>query len=304
MAAKSQDKILFGAALVLLLASAGWALLQNSKIASLKAAPNTNVPSVAYVPTGTDAPRVSTRSWPQPPSQTRGVDWIYDVFTPPEIYYDEATKQFSVTPPVAKIVEPVKEIPFGIVLVGIKQDAYRLQLVGYVGAEGDYRGTFQNTITGDTIIGRAGKVIPGLDLTIKSFEVKRNKIISKESMPVYDTEATAVVVDTKTGEEVRLTNKARLIKGNPFAILKVDGATDTVTHREGEKFTVGDATYTVVSVTSEPPSAVVTKETAQTAAPETKTLTPEAPVDAVAPSAGDAAKPAAAPATTPFPFGS
>ncbi|MEZ0215779.1 MAG: hypothetical protein ACAH89_01455 [Rariglobus sp.] len=304
MAAKSQDKILFGAALVLLLASAGWALLQNSKIASFKAAPDTNVPQAAYVPTGTDAPRVSTRSWPQPPSQSRGIDWIYDVFTPPEIYYDEATKQFSVTPPVEKPIVVVKEVPFGLTLVSVKQDAYRLQLVGYVGAEGDYRGTFQNTITGDTIIGRAGKVIAALDLTIKTFEVKRNKIISKDSMPVYDTEATAVVVDTKTGEEIRLTNKARLIKGTPFATLKADGAADTVTHKAGEKFTVGDATYSVVNVTAEPPSVVVTKETAQSAVPETKTLTPAAPVDAVAPSAGEAAKPVEAPATTPFPFGS
>lgn len=305
MAAKSQDKILFGAALVLLLASAGWALLQNSKIAALKAAPDTNVAPVAYVPTGTDAPRVSTRSWPLPPAQPRGADWIYDVFTPPEIYYDEATKQFSVTPPVTKVVEVIKEVPFGLALVSIKQDAFRLQLVGYIGAEGDYRGTFENGVTGDTIIGRAGKVIPGLDLTIKSFEVKRNLIKSKDSMDTYDTEATAVVVDTKTGEEIRLTNKARLIKGNPFATFQADGATETVTRRAGEKFTVGDATYTVVSVTAEPPSAVVTKETVQVPAPETKTLTPGAPVDAVVPSSGEAAKPAeAAPAAPAFPFGS
>lgn len=304
MAAKSQDKILFGAALVLLLASAGWALLQNSKIVALKAAPNTNVPQVAYVPTGTDAPRVSTRSWPQPPSQTRGIDWIYDVFTPPEIYYNESTKQFSVTPPENKVVtDPEPPPAFGLALVSIKQDAFRLQLVGYVGDVGDERGTFENAVSGETVIGRAGKVIPGLDLTIKSFGVKRNKIISPDSMPVYDTEATAVVVDTKTGEEIRLTNKARLIKGNPFAILKAEGATDTVTHRAGEKFTVGDVTYTVVNVTAEPPSVVVTKETAQAATPETKTLTPAAPVDAVAPSPGEAAKPAAAPATPPFPFG-
>jgi hypothetical protein len=303
MAAKSQDKILFGAALVLLLASAGWALLQNSKISALKAAPDTNVPQVAYVPTGTDAPRVSTREWPKPPSQSSGAEWIYDVFTPPEIYYDDASKKFSVTLPPPPPPPPPPSA-FGLALVSIKQDAYRLQLVGYVGNAGDERGTFENTVSGDTIIGRAGKVIPSLDLTIKSFEVKRNKIISPDSMPVYDTEATAIVVDTKTGEEVRLTNKARLIKGNPFATFQPDNATETVTHRAGEKFTIGDATYTVVSVTADPPSAVVTKETAQIPAPETKTLTQAAPVDAVTPSAGDAAKPAETPSTTPFPFGS
>lgn len=302
MAAKSQDKILFGAALVLLLASAGWALLQNSKLAAFRAPVNANVAQSAYVPAGIDAPRVSTRSWPLAPAQSRGAEWIYDVFTPPEIYYDANTKQFSVTPP--SVVAVVKaEVPFGLGLVKVKPDAFRLQLVGYVGGEGDYRGTFENAVTGDTIIGRAGKVIADLGLTIKSFEVKRNRIKPEEGMDLFETEATAVVVDNKTGDEIKLTNKSRRISGSPYAVLKPEGDDTLIEHKTGGKFTIGDSTYTVGEVTVEPPSAVVTKESANLTEPVTKTLTPVIPVDAVTVPSGETAPADAPAAPSPFSFG-
>lgn len=305
MAAKSQDKILCGAALLLLLASAGWTLLQNSKLESLRNSAAVNVPQSAYSPAGIDAPTVSTKTWPVAPSQTRGAEWIYDVFTPPEIYYSETSKQFSVTPPVTPPPDkPEPPAPFGVTLVSVKQDAFRLQLVGYVGGEGDYRGTFEDTLSGETGVGRTGKVFPKLGLTIKSFEVKRNKIITKESMPVYDTVATAVVVDTKTGEEITLTNKKRLIKGTPFAVLKVGDAAETVEQKAGGTFTSGDATYTVVNVTAEPPSAEITKTSAEMKAPLTKTLTPALPVDAVPASPAASEHPATPAPATPLPFGS
>ncbi len=301
MAAKSQDKILFGAALLLLLASAGWMALQSSQLSKLRDTAATVPMSSEYVPAGIDAPTVSTTTWPAARGQSSGAEWIYDVFTPPEIYYNGTTKKFSVTPPNLVAVE-VKQEPFGVELIQIKPDAFRLQLVGYIGSEGDYRGTFENAISGETVIGRAGKEFPGLGLKVKTFQVKRNAIVSKESMTTYDTEATAVVVDTKTGDEVTLTNKSRRISGAPFAVLKVDGSADTVQHRAGETFQVGTVTYAVVSVISEPPSAEVRKESPDLKEPVIKTLTPFVPAAPMADSPAEAPVPTPA-ATTPFPFG-
>jgi len=300
MAAKSQDKVIFGAALFLLLASAGWMVLQGSKPSALRVSAEAEHLNSSYVPSGIDAPHVSTSTWSPPPSQSSGPEWVYDLFTPPEIYYDTNTKKFSVTPPVAIVVDnTIKAPPFGAELIQIKPDVFRLQLVGYIGGEGDYRGTFENTVTGDTVIGRAGKTFPDLGLTIKSFTVKRNKIESKESMATYETEATAVVVDTKTGDEVTLSNKQRRVKGEPFAVLKVDGLNEPVQRRAGETFQAGSATYTVVTVTLEPPSAEVRKESPDLKQPETKTLTPFTPAPP-APAAPAPEQPAAA---TPFPLG-
>jgi hypothetical protein len=305
MAAKSQDKILFGAALVLLLASAGWMALQGSKLSALRASSEAAVNPAAYVPAGIDAPVTTSTTWPTAPAQTTGPEWIYDLFTPPEIYYNEATKKFTVTPP--EIVKPedrvdTKPIPFGVDLVQVKQDAFRLQLVGYIGVEGDYRGTFENAISGETIIGRAGKVIAGLDLTIRSFDVKRNTILSKDSMPVIETEATAVVVDNKTGEVTTLSNKNKHIKGTPFAVIKVSGSTETTDYKADAKFTVGDATYTVLRVTTEPPSVEIRKEAPGLKQAETKTLTPEGSNDPVGAPVPAASEPEAPPATVPPPF--
>ncbi len=304
MAATSQDKIFFGAAVLLLLASAGWMGLQSSKLARLSASFEGNHPSAAYVPAGIDAPAVSTKTWPLAGGQSTGAEWVYDVFTPPEIYYNGNTKQFSVKRPGTPEVDPVAQLPFGVELLQIKPDVFRLQLVGYVGSEGDYRGTFENTVSGETIIGRAGKTVPSLGLMIKSFNVKRIRIESKESMTTYVTEATALVVDTKTGDEVMLTNKQRHVNGEPFAIFKIDGSEEPVQRRVGESFRVGSATYTVLKLKAEPPAVDVRKEASDLKQPITKTLTPFTPVSPLpAPSAPVPPSSGQPGASTPFPFG-
>lgn len=307
MAAKSQDKILFGSALLVLLASAGWMALQSSKLESIRSGDTATVPPKTYAASGADASLAGSTDWPKAPAQPTGPEWIYNVFTPPEIYYSDTTKKFTVTPPDKLIVdpEPTKPIPFGLELVQVKEDTFRLQLVGYVGEGAEARGNFENTLTGETVIGRAGKEIPSLGLKIKSFQVKRNRIESKDSMPVYDTEATAVIVDMKSGEEVGLTNKRRYITGTPLAVVKADGSAETSEHKAGSKFTVGGATYTVMAVTVTPPSAQIVKESSELKEPETKTLTPSssiAPVPTAQPAPEQSATPESAPAT-PFPFG-
>ncbi len=302
MAAKSQDKVLFGAASVLLLASLGWTVLQTSKLGALRESANTGLTPTPYTPAGIDAPKVSTQTWPVAPSQTRGAEWVYDVFTPPEIYYNAATKQFSVTPPSTAPVAAAPEVPFGVELVQVKQDVFRLQLVGYIGGEGDYRGTFENALTGETIIGRAGKKIPDLDLTIRSFEVKRNRTRSAESMDIITIEAVAVVLDNKTGETYSLSNKSRLIKGTPFALLKTDGASEPAPYKAGAKLTVGAATYTVLNVVAEPASVEITKESPDLKEPLTKTLTPGSPPEAVPAPSSPAPTPTPTPSSSPFPF--
>ncbi|HTJ78224.1 MAG TPA: hypothetical protein VL357_04445 [Rariglobus sp.] len=292
MAAKSQEKIIFGAALLVLLSSATWLVLQQSKIAALRKAPASVGAGAAYVPAGIDAPKVSTSTWPTPPAQTRGPDWIYDVFTPPEIYYNTSTKEFSVTPPAGPEAVKVVEIPFGLDMVQVKPDVFRLQLVGYVGNAGAYQGTFENTVTGDTFLAKAGKKITSLGLTIRDFEVKRNRVPAPDSMPIYETVATAVVVDDKTGDEVTLTNKERRTKGTPIAVLKSAEGDQLFEQKAGTSFMVGTVKYTVNSVTLDPASAEVTKESPDLKEPVTKTLLVPVPTVApVSPATPEAPKP-------------
>ena len=278
MVAKFQDKIIFGIALSVLLATAGWVAVNHPRLAA-RIQPLVEAKSTdQYVPAGIDAPQASTMTWVAPAAQTRGPLWIYDVFTPPEIYYNAATKEFTVTPPVSGPPPPPPPIvPFGVELVQVKPDVFCLQLVGYVGNTGDYRGTFENTITGETLLARTGKKIRDLGLTVLSFEVKRNRIESTTSMPIYDTVATAVVVDDKTGTKVTLTNKARFITGEPFAVIKTSDSQKTFEQKAGTSFDVGDAHYTIRAITVEPASVEITKEAPDLKTPETKTLLISAP---------------------------
>ena len=299
MAAKSQEKIIFGAALLVLLSSAAWLVLQQSKLAALRKASASAGAEVAYVPAGIDAPKVSTSTWPTPLAQTRGADWIYDVFTPPEIYYNAATKEFSVTPPIAPEAVKVPEIPFGVDLVQVKPDVFRLQLVGYVGNAGAYMGTFENTVTGDTFLAKEGKKIPSLGLTIRDFGVKRIRVPAPDSMPIYETLATAVVVDDKTGDEVTLNNKERRTKGTPIAVLKAADGGQIFEQKAGTSFTAGTVHYTVNSVTLEPASAELTKESPDLKEPVTKPLTIPVPVAPASPIKPEAVKTESSPTVAP-----
>ena len=283
MAAQSQEKIIFGAALLVLLAAGTWTFLQQPKLAALRKVSSSITVQAAYVPVGVDASNVSTSTWPSAPAQTRGPEWVYDEFTPPEIYYSEATKEFSVTPPTSLVVAKPVEIPFGLELIEIKQDVFRLQLVGYVGNVGSYLGTFENTVTGDTFLAKAGKKVSALGLTLRTFEVKRILVPAQDSMPIYEIVATAVVVDDKTGKEFTLTNKQRLIKGSPFAILKATGSDKLFEQKADTSFSIGDVHYSVGAVTIEPAAVEVTKTAPGLKSPETKTLNVSQPALPIAP---------------------
>ena len=281
MAAKSLDKILCGAALLVLLSSLGWIFSQKGKHDSTHRLAQEKGLLAPYVPANLSEMQVSTKAWPTPGSQSGGTEWVYDVLTPPEIYYDAVSKQFTVTPPSGKPKEVVKvvEPPFGVELLQVKEDTFRLQLVGYTGKDGNYKGTFENTVSGKTILGQAGRKIADLNLTIVSFEVKQNRIKQAVGMDVIETEAVAQISDDKTGETYNLTNKTRLTKGAPIAYFKVEGSDQQLEHKAGDTFTVNDARFTVASVSLEPSEVVVTKEAPSLTEPLTKTLTVKVPAE-------------------------
>jgi len=147
------------------------------------------------------------RAWSAPISQARGAEWVYDVFTPPEIYYDPRSKEFTVTPPRAPAAElPDDDGP----APAVRPTAFRLQLVGFVGGEGNYLGTFENLGTTEHILARGGRALPELGLTIRDFQVKSVRRESADSMAANELVATAVVRDERTGADVVLTNLERV----------------------------------------------------------------------------------------------
>ncbi len=278
MAAPSSEKVLFGAAAVVALASLGgfgWLMLTRPSAASTPM-PRVELASTAYEPTAPDAPAVKTETWAAPVAQTRGREWIYDAFTPPEIFYNARSRQFAVRPPSSLLDEDLLE-SFGLELVSVRPEPFRLQLIGYVGGEGTWRGTFQNAVTGEVFLGFAGRRVVSLGVTIKSLDVSFQPIRVGDNTTVRQRVASAVVLDERSGREVTLTHRERFFTGAVSAFVAAPGETATREVREGDTFKVGETAYKIESVKTTPPAIEVTKESPTLSQPDRRTLLPRDP---------------------------
>lgn len=276
MALTQQDKALIGGALVLALASAGvfgWMTFRHSGPAAIAPVELVSSPYDSKTP---DAPPVKTETWAAPVAQSRGREWIYDTFTPPEIFYNSRSKQFTVKPPSSLLDESELEV-FGVELVAVKPEPFRLQLIGYSGSAGNWRGTFTNVLTGETILAGPGRRISNLGVTIKSLDVGTQTVRIGESMPVRQTVATAVVLDEKNGRETTITNLARVFTGTVSAFVASPGVAGTREVRTGEAFKIGEATFRIEKVQTTPPSIDIVKESSTLTQPDRRTLTPRDP---------------------------
>jgi hypothetical protein len=286
MAALSQEKIY-------LLAATGLALLSGAVCGTFVWRHSSGAPGVMasveladtpYAATVAEAEAIKTDVWTPPSSQTRGRDWVYDTFTPPEIFYSSRTKHFTVKPPLSISEEGVVEEAFGVELVSVRPEPFRLQLIGYVGEGAAARGTFENVATGEVVLGSAGRRITKLGLSIKSFEVKLVEIKAAGSMTTRQRIASAVVVDDKTGAEVTITHRERHFTGGLSAFVAYADEAATREVRAGETFSRGDVTYRVEKILLSPATIEIIKESPTLAQPDRRTLTPresdETPADA------------------------
>lgn len=300
MSAKTNDNLYLAAGGIALLGTCIWAFLQQSDIAAFQnpvPVPSSGSP---YEAAPINLAPAESKQWVKAPSQSAGANWLFDVFTPPVIYYNVQTKQFTVTIPELKVidtsvvVDPVVE-PFGLELVKVEQALFRLQLVGYVGEGPSARGNFEDQINHKVIFGTAGKKLPELNLEIVKFSAERRRTKVDGGTEIVETVATALVRDTVTGVETPLDAKVRTTEGSLAVTLKkTDGS--LVTAKSGEKITIGENTFTVGELHLSPPSAVVTKEGGKLPEPKTETLLvpPPAP-PAAAPTEGlDSSTPHAA----------
>jgi hypothetical protein len=156
----------------------------------------------------------------------------------------------------------------------VRPEPFRLQLIGYVGGEGDWRGTFENVATGEVFLAAAGRRVPNLALTIKSHEVRAVPVAIADSMTTRQRVATAVVRDERAGRDVKLTHRERQFTGGLSAFVAAPGETATREVRSGETFKLGDATYHIEKILLAPPSVEITKESPTRSQPDQRTLTP------------------------------
>lgn len=278
MAALPSEKIYLGLALLVVAGSAAGfgTLVLRQERADAFPLPAVQLNEEPYVPKAVAAPPVKVEAWSAPAAQSRGREWVYDAFSPPEIYYNSRSRQFSVKPP-ASLVEGDAAEPFGLELVAVRPEPFRLQLIGYVGASGNWRGTFQNTRTGEVFLAAAGRRLPTLGLTIRSLDVGSQSVTVADSMTTRQRVASAVIRDEQTGRDVTLTHRERVYTGTLFAFVAAPGQSATREVRMGDAFKLGEASYRIEKIEAAPPSVEVVKETASLPQPDRRILLPREP---------------------------
>jgi len=209
-----------------------------------------------------EAPEGGEQIWLPAVSQNRGEDWVFDVFTPPVIYYDPSSREFAVTPP-----NPENEsftdyawLAFDIELLEVKPRPYRLQLVGYQGKLGSFVANLENTSTGEILLLREGEESPELGVRLVEFEERQFRVTGEEEdTPVIQTVGIARLNDYAAGEDVSLTNLETKIFSDLQARIRLMPQGFVRYVEIGSQLELESGIYLVEDLSADPQQATVSK---------------------------------------------
>lgn len=223
-----------------------------------------------------EVPAVSEANWKPAASQSRGDDWVFDVFTPPVIYYDPNSREFAVTPPSLQVVDAVdmKWTAFNIELLEVRQRPYKLQLVGYAGSAGSYLVYFENTATGAIVLLREGQEDAALGVRLTSFQEQKVETSKDGETTVVQNVGVARVADYASGQEVSLTNLETKMFSDLEAKVRVlpEGILRNV--QVGSRLDLENGDYLIEDLSAQPQEAIITKISKDGARQFNRTLTP------------------------------
>jgi hypothetical protein len=223
------------------------------------------------------------RRWVEPAAQRRGPGWIYDVFTPPAVHFDQRSGTLTATPAPELVSADADEVALDLELLEVRRELSRLQLVGYAGGPEDRRGIFLDLRTGETLIGHAGDRLAGCGFSVKRLVVTRAGAGFGDGAATGEPVAVATVADETTGNDVVLTSCKRCWLDAPLALFasrKTPGFRREL--RVGESVALNGASYCIEHIDLDPPSVVVATVAAAGAVSAFHTLTPQRPPVAAA----------------------
>ena len=183
-------------------------------------------------------------SWPEAPKQSTG--WVYDVFTPPQIFLDDEGN-FTIKPPYedAAIVQP-----FGLYLAKLERPLYRIQMDGYI--EEDYNDAsktlllFHDIESGGSVRARIGATVDSSAFKVVSFDVSRE---FGEDGSLTKT-AIVQIMDLRTGDTKTLTpGEALYAEGIDIELRSREDQTVQVFPTfEGQEFSTSLGEYKVEAI--------------------------------------------------------
>jgi hypothetical protein len=254
---KIYDKLLLAVAVLALLAGVGFYVMKSGEIPS--AAPQLGQPGdnpyqVIPVPTSSEV----TATWPEATETTKQpADELYDVFTPPEIYVDN-DGTFIFKPPYDDTLPPP---PFGIYLVEIEREPYRIQIEGYIEEDlGDASKSLVLLFDEEKqkqVRARIGQEKAKSEFTLVDFTIERVRDADGNISKIV----IATLLDQRSGEEVVLKHGERLYTDTTTVVLgsKEDASVEVVLQEAPKAFETAAGKYVLEAINLEESSVTVKK---------------------------------------------
>ncbi len=195
--------------------------------------------------------------WGQPGPQG-GPNWIFDIFTPPVIYYNDETRTFTVTPPFPNS-NPIDSL-FELQLVQVQPVPYRFQLVSYAGAKGNYVLTLEDLESGKDIFCSPNETLSEHWLEVLNFI--ENRVIASSAREgtteAFDLVGEVLVKDKRSGDQYRLRHNQITFTDEPKAIFETSFR-ESIQLSAGDTWSSPTANYSIQSIDLQGQSASVEK---------------------------------------------
>lgn len=303
------DKIILALGLIALIAGCAFYFLKSGEVTTdvdqlMSAQPT----GAAYRPVTSPTVTVDVPVWHDPSAQDSAGLELYDIFTPPKIFWNPLEQRLTFEPPVA----PPPPTPFGLALVNIDREMFRIQLEAYFDSpSGDPADTliqFYNTRLNESVRGKVGEEFPEHGFRIVSFKVDRI-IEETEDSTVIRRVPIAVIFDTQEdGRQIELTTESRLfIEGKIEITMRTQDpyAPEEFTWEQvGDTYRVDDALFTLQDFNFDNQTVRVEKQAPYLETPAIRTLDKRTPRPAASPAAGAPAPQQTQPQSEPAPFDS
>jgi len=199
-------------------------------------------------------------AWTPPVPNADPEIWGFDLFTPPVIYYDPTTGRFSVASLETVELPQVPLVqPFGVRLLTVERQPYRLQLVGYAGTVDDPLGIFANEISGEGIVARSGHRFADLGIELESLVIRREELLVPESMPLREIVAEARVRDVRDATNRQLSSGRPAWNDQPIATIRLEASGEERRVQAGNRVELPDGVIDITGVFFGPDSVTAVK---------------------------------------------
>lgn len=276
------DKLLLGLGLLALLVGVGiFFMLKSSATAAAQPLTDAQLLGEQFEPVETPEISAPSRIWEEP--ETQSTDWLFYVFTPPQIYYNPETQELTRDP--VYDADSIPQLPFGLELIALEQQTYRLIFRASYGETPTSPLSIEDTSTGKYIgpgeLVKAGNTYQDARVRIDKFEVvkkadpRHGDIVRTPTVTVFDLDLGKSFV-LKQGEKIVLEGEQSIVF-QPLDYENQPTGSKISLSQVGESFTHMGATFTLKQINFDKQLVVVEKESPLLDEPRSKELTVEKP---------------------------